>query len=342
MTAIEPTDAPTTNSVGRAAAPSPSWPVRAVLPVGLLGLGALALALPWLVNAYVISLASTALIAAMVAMSTQLLNGVAGLPSIGQAAYLLIGAVAAAQLGRHGITNGPVQLAGAVLAALTVAAAVGVVAVRTRATGYLMLTLAVAELVHIAAVQAAPVTGGSNGLDVPPVVALPGAAPLRLDGPAYLYVLVVVALTAVGIGGLLRTRYVLILRTVAGAEARARATGHRSNVYLWTAHTIAGGIAGVAGALTVAAHHYTAPADGSFDASAIALIAAAIGMRSMTGAAVAAVGLVGVRDLAGGALAGSGPILLGLACLVVAYVPREHLTRLIRRQPQLRDGGRRR
>jgi len=45
-----------------------------------------AVTLPWLVNGYVIALAATALVMAVLAMSAQLLVGWAGLSPLGQAA----------------------------------------------------------------------------------------------------------------------------------------------------------------------------------------------------------------------------------------------------------------
>lgn len=62
---------------------------------------ALAVALPWLVNAYLVSVAAYALALALVAGSAYLLTAVAGQPTLGQAAFFGIGAYTAAWTGRH-------------------------------------------------------------------------------------------------------------------------------------------------------------------------------------------------------------------------------------------------
>ena len=293
-----------------------------------------AVCLPWLANAYLVSIASTALILAVLAVSAQLLSGVAGLPSMGQAAYAGIGAYTAAILARTVTPAGPVHLLAAAATGALVAGAVGVFAVRTRAITYLMVTIAVGQLVHVAAVQAVTVTGGSDGLRTPPTQAWPGGPALRLDGHTYLYVLACVLLLAVAVGWLRRTRFVLVLRAVAEHEPRARACGHHSGRHLWAAHTIAGGIAGIAGALAVTAHRSVTPTDLSLDVSALAVVAAAIGVRSMPGAALAAIVLVAVRDLTGGILVGYSLTALGVVYLTVAYLPRHRATDLYQRITQ--------
>ncbi|MBM0202019.1 hypothetical protein JNW90_01980 [Micromonospora sp. STR1s_5] len=135
-----------------------SW-VRAGL-AACVGLGALLL--PALTDAYTVSLASTALVLAVLAMSTQLLVGVAGLPSFGQAAYLGVGAYTAALLAEAGLTVGPVQLVAAAVAGAITAAATAPLVLRARATGFLMVTFAVQSLAATIAAQWSIVTGGDE------------------------------------------------------------------------------------------------------------------------------------------------------------------------------------
>jgi branched-chain amino acid transport system permease protein len=302
-------------------APRPPYAVLVVL-AGACAAGLL-VALPWLVNAYLISLAATALVMAVLAMSTQLLAGVAGLPPLGQAAYLGIGAYAAAAVARSVTTSGPAQLAAAALAGAVAAAVTGLLAVRGRNTTFLMITFAIGELMHAAAVHWAP--GGSEGVHTPPTVPLPGLPAIQRDGWTYLYVLACAAVLAGGVGLLMRTRFVLTLRATAAHEPRMRACGHDINRLLLASYTIAGGLAGAAGALLVAIHRYVAPGDLAFGVSALALAAAVIGVGSMTGACAGAVLLVAARDWAGGLLGGYGTTVLGLLLITMAYLPRHRL-----------------
>ena len=307
----------------------PAW----LLPTAAAGALAAAVGLPWLVNAYLISLAATALVMAVLAMSTQLLAGLAGLAPLGQAAYLTVGAYTAASVAT--LTSlGPVQLLAAAAAGAVAAAVTGLLAVRARGTTFLMVTFGLGELVHAAANQWAP--GGSEGVHAPPVVALPGLPSMVRPGWVYLYVLACTLLIGVAVAVAVRTRFALLLRGIAAHEPRVQATGHHTGGLLLTAYVLAGGIAGAAGALLIAVTRYVSPADAAMGVSALALAAALIGSGSMTGACAAAVVLVAARDWAGGLLGGHGPTLLGLAFLLLAYLPRHRLAGLTNRFPRRR------
>ncbi|MEU8216774.1 branched-chain amino acid ABC transporter permease [Micromonospora taraxaci] len=313
------------------AAGRPRPGVRAGL-AGCVGLGALLL--PALTDAYTVSLASTALVLAVLAMSTQLLVGVAGLPSFGQAAYLGVGAYTAALLAEAGLTIGPVQLVAAAAAGAVTAAATAPLVLRTRATAFLMVTFAVQSLAATIAAQWSTVTGGDEGMHTPPVTVWPGTAPLTGAGYVYWYTLGCFALLAAAVAVLMRSRLALILRGCADHETRMAALGHHVPVELAAGYTAAGALAGASGALLVAVNRYVSPADLGFEIAAVALLAAAIGAGTMTGAVAGAIAVVAARDLVGGATGGHAPALLGALFLAVAYgrpVAR-HLTRL-RRTP---------
>ncbi|WP_249714060.1 branched-chain amino acid ABC transporter permease [Rhizomonospora bruguierae] len=290
-------------------------------------------ALPWLVNAYVISLAATALVMAVLAMSAQLLVGWAGLAPLGQAAYLVVGAYTAASIATA-TSLGPLQLLAATAAGAVAAAVTGLLAVRARGTTFLMVTFGLGELVHAAANQWAP--GGSEGVHAPPVVALPGLPPMVRPGWVYLYVLACTLVIGVAVAILVRTRFALLLRGIAAHEPRVQAAGHHTGWMLLAAYTLAGGIAGAAGALAIAVTRYVSPADAAMGISALALAAALIGSGSMTGACAGAILLVAARDWASGLLGGHGPTLLGLAFLLLAYLPRHRLAGLTTRFPRRR------
>ncbi|NIL57344.1 branched-chain amino acid ABC transporter permease [Salinispora arenicola] len=318
-----------TGTPGRGPLRPPSWGMPTL---GSLGLAA-AVALPWLVNGYVIALAATALVMAVLAMSAQLLVGWAGLSPLGQAAYLLVGAYTAASVAT--VTSlGPVQLLAATAAGAIAAVLTGWLAVRARGITFLMVTFGLGELVHAAANQWAP--GGSEGIHTSPVVALPGLPAMVRPGWVYLYVLACTLVVGAAVAVLVRTRFALLLRGIAAHEPRVQAAGHHTGRLLLAAYTIAGGIAGASGALVIAVTRYVSPADAAMGVSALALAAALIGSGSMTGACAGAFLLVAARDWASGLLGGHGPTLLGLCFLLLAYLPRRRLAGLT-----LRLSGRR-
>lgn len=278
-----------------------------------------AVALPAVVDAYTASIASTALVLATLAMSAQLVNGLAGLPTLGQAAYLGVGAYAAALLANAGLSNGPAQLAVAAVAGAVAAAVTAPLVLRQRGTTFLMVTFAVGELARTVASKWATVTGGDDGLQAPPVTMWPGTAPLRAEGYVYLYLLGCFLILAAAVAVLLRTRLALVLRGAADHEPRLGALGHHVTRSLFAGWTAAGAVAGAAGALLIAANRHVSPADMHLDVSALALLAAAIGAGTMRGAVAGAVLIVAVRDLLGVETGGHSLALVGLTFLVVAY-----------------------
>ena len=118
-------------------------------------------AAPFIATSYVISLATGVLVLGLLTMSVNLLTGVAGLPTLGQAAYFGVGAYAAALVARSWSQVGVVHLLVAAAAGAAVAALTGLVVVRTRGVVFLMLTLAINELTYSAVLEWDAVTGGS-------------------------------------------------------------------------------------------------------------------------------------------------------------------------------------
>lgn len=274
--------------------------------------------LPFIADAYTVSLAATAAVFAVLAMSTQLLVGVLGLPAFGQAAYLGVGAYTAALLANAGISDAPAQLLAATGAGAAAAALTAPLVLRTRATAFLMTTFAVQSLTATAAAQWTSVTGGDDGIHTPPVT-LPAAGALTRAADVYWYVVACLLVCGGAVAALLRSRLGLLLRGCAGHEPRMTALGHRVGVELAAGYTCAGALAGAAGALLVAANRYVSPADLGFDVAAITLLAAAIGAGTMTGAVAGAVAVVVTRDLLGAETDGHGLALLGVLFLTVAY-----------------------
>jgi branched-chain amino acid transport system permease protein len=301
------------------------------------GLGAavvaVAIGLPWLVDSYTIAIAGQALAFAVLALSIHVHTGLAGLPTLGQGAFLGVGAYVGAHLARDLHAPGVLQLLAAAAAGALLAMVTGFAVIRTRGVVTVMLTLAIAELAHTSAVQWKAATGGSDGFSVPATAAWPGGPVLVLDGYVYLWLLAVTAVAFAVVVALGRSPYGLSLSGSADHEQRMRASGHPVDRLLWTSHVWAGGLAGLAGGMWVAAHRYISPSDVGLATSALALLAVVIGgIGSATGAIAGAALVVAVNDLAGqaltGAWAGHGPLLLGVVFVACVYLLPAGLARL--------------
>src|SRR5215218_4861010 len=303
--------------------------VAAGLVLGLLAL------VPLLVSSNVADMLTRVLAFALLAIGLDLLAGVGGLPSLGQAAPFGVGAYTAALLAKHVTTVGPVQLLAAAVAGAGLAAAVGWLLVRSRGTYFLMLTLAVGEIVHELADRWEGVTGGSNGLaGVPAINLYPGAPPVRLAGLLYWYVLAAVLVCAGALWVVSRSAFGRTLRGVRDNEERMRSLGYWTFLPKYAVFCIAGAAAGAAGSLWVAQARFVSPADLGFEVSALALLAVVIGGRgSLWGAALGAAVVVLVREELSPQLGGRGPLVLGLVFVAAVYLlPRGFAgTRLSRR-----------
>jgi ABC-type branched-subunit amino acid transport system permease subunit len=135
--------------------------VGRLVAIGLVLL--LAVVVPTL-SVYQIELVTQMLIYAIFAMSLDILLGYTGLPSLGDAAYFGLAAYATAILSLR--LHVPFALAApAGIAASVVAAALfNLLALRTSRGYYLMITLALSQLLWSLAVSWTELTGGDNGL----------------------------------------------------------------------------------------------------------------------------------------------------------------------------------
>ena len=257
---------------------------------------------------------------ALFAVSLDLLVGVTGMPSLGHAGYFGVGAYAAGWVSINVTAEVPVPLlVGAVFGALA-AAATGWITVRTSGVFFLMLTLAIGETLQQLADSWESVTGGANGLAGIPATRVAGA-PLTNAGYTYWYVLVAATIGFVLIVLLARSPFGAALRGIRDNEPRMRALGYATALYKYAVFVVAGGMAGVAGALLVAQQRLVTPADLGFMTASFALLAVIIGgAGSLWGACLGAALVIIVRDALGPSLDGHGTLVLGIVFVLVVYL----------------------
>ena len=252
---------------------------------GALAIAALALLLltfptwtsAWESSRYATTILRDMLVLAILALSLDLLVGVAGMPSLGHAAFFGAGGYAAALVAqRSGNDELLVGLGAATAVAALLALAIGVFAVRAAGIFFLMLTLAFAQMVFAVAFQATELTGGSNGLSG---VHRPTFAGLDFNGPEALYQLVAgVFLLMVLLSWRIRTStYGRALIGLRENERRMRALGYDTTRLKLSAFVIAGAMAGVAGALSGYALRFVSTNDVGIGRSIEAFVSVLIG-----------------------------------------------------------------
>ena len=214
-----------------------------------------ALSLPWIGSRYDTFLGTQIAIYSLFALSLNLLLGTTGLVSFGHAAYFGIGSYACGILMK--IVAVPFWLAfpAAGLIAALFAAGFGFFCVRLTKIYFAMLTLAFSQIVWAVCFKWNDLTGGDQGLpDVPfPdlgwMAALPGFDRMRIAEQFYVVALVLVALSVAALRRLTGSPFGRVLTTIRENPERAAFIGVNVRLYELAAFTIAGGFAGLSGAL---------------------------------------------------------------------------------------------
>ena len=216
-----------------------------------------ALSVPQLGSSFYVSLGLSILCYGLLAMSLDVIAGYTGLVSLGHASFLGVGAYGIA----YGLKQGmdPIVAIGfAMVAVAVVAALFGLVAVRVKELTFVILTLALGQIVWGLAYRWVSVSGGDNGL---PVAGRPGLGPIDLtDNSAFYYfVLAVFILCAALMWMLVRSPFGLSLRGIRDNEARMRTLGYNVALHKYVAFVISALFGGVAGILFAFYNLYVSP-----------------------------------------------------------------------------------
>lgn len=198
---------------------------------------------------YALGIVSEILIFSIFAMSLNLLVGYAGLLSFGHAAFFGVSTYVVIALGVHlGISGWIGALAG-ILVSTVLAAIIGMFCIRVSGIPFLMLTMAFSQLLFAAALKWRSVTGGTDGLIGFVQPELFGYS-LASDATARYVVVATGFLLVLGfLWCLVKSPLGSIFIGIRDNEQRMRAIGYPVQRFKLTAFTIAGALAGVAGAL---------------------------------------------------------------------------------------------
>lgn len=273
-------------------------------------------------SSYVVVTLTSILAYALLAMSISLVTGHAGLPTLAHAAYSGVGAYAVALTAKSITGDGLAQLLIAVLAGAGIAALSGWIAVRATKTFFLMLSLAVGELLHVLAVQWRDLTGGSDGLLAGGPFRLLGSGPLLLSGYVYWVALAVFVAFGAMVLVVVNSPFGAVLRGIRDNEPRMRSLGYATSWYKYAAWVLSGAVAGAAGWISMAQlPRLVAPAQLSFHLAGLLLLAVIIGgSSSMWGACLGAATVALMTNVLSQDLNGHGPLVLGLVFMIAVYV----------------------
>jgi branched-chain amino acid transport system permease protein len=231
-----------------------------------------------LVFPHYLVLGSQILIAALFALSLDLILGYAGMVSLGHAAFFGLGAYGAGLLASHGIGDPLIGLMAAAVLAAAFGFLTSFVVVRGNDLARLMVTLGVGLMLFEAANKASRLTGGVDGLSGIVVGKLLGWRDFDLDGRlAYGYSLVLLLLVFLGLRRVVHSPFGLALRGIRENVRRMPAIGTPVRHRLVAAFTLSAAIAGIAGALLAQTTQFVGLDTLSFERSAEVLIMLVLG-----------------------------------------------------------------
>ncbi len=251
-------------------------------------------ALPMLTrdSPYTTVLAIDLLTAALFAASLHFMMGPGGMVSFGHAAYFGLGAYGAALLMLSWHWPMELSLLAGPIAAVLGAMVFGWFCVRLSGVYLAMLSLAFAQIVWSIVYQWDAVTGGSNGLT--------GVWPAEWLGDKQTYYHLTLAMTVVAVFFMWRwihAPFGLALRASRDSVLRAQAIGIPVKTVQWVAFVVAGGMAGLAGALYAFSKGSISPDSLGINRSIDALVMVLLGgVQTLAGPLVGAAGYTWLQD----------------------------------------------
>jgi len=246
----------------------------------------------WVGSTYYVNIASQILFYAIFALAVNVLAGYAGLVSLGHAGLFGIAAYAAAKILNTG--HGHLAVATGALAVTVLAAAVfAALALRGTGLGFVMITVALGQIVWGVAYRWISLTNGDNGITIsgrPSPFGLSLASPRGFYWATFVVFLVAVASMAVFVA----SPFGASVRGARDQPRRMNALGYHVWMIRFLAFLVSGFWTGVAGVLYLYYNQFVSPQAVALAASAEGLLMVIAGgtatlLGPITGAALVVV-----------------------------------------------------
>lgn len=211
----------------------------------------------WLGSNYYVNIASQILIWAVFALALNILVGWAGLVSLGHAGLFGIACYTGALL----VVAGWGHLAAAsaaLIVTLVTSALFAVLSLRTSGIGFIMITLAIGQILWGIAYRWIDLTNGDNGIILG---VRPEPLGVSLDSPAafYLFTLLVFLFTFASMTAFVRSPFGVSLRGTRDQPRRMTVLGYHVWLIRFSAIVISGLFSGISGLLFLYYHLYVSP-----------------------------------------------------------------------------------
>jgi branched-chain amino acid transport system permease protein len=231
-------------------------------------------------GSFIILLVTRALAFSILVMSLDILLGYTGLASLGQAAYLGVGAYATAILATKyhfglGWDFWLVLLIGILIGA-ALAAIFGLLAIRASGVYFLMITLALGQCVWGLAYRWNSLTGGDNGINVRERPKF-GGIDLGNEMTFFFLVFAIFCVALLLMYTLVRSPFGRSLAGIRERELRMQILGYNTWLHKYIAFIIAGGFGGLSGVLWAHTAGIVSPVNVELPTSVDALLMAVLG-----------------------------------------------------------------
>ena len=242
-------------------------PRAAAFAVALVGLATVPL---WVGNSYYVDVASQILLFAVFALALNVLVGYGGLVSLGHAGLFAVSGYTAGLMLQAGHGHAAADVA-AVLVTLVASAVFAVLALRSTGIGFLMITLALGQILWGIAYRWADLTNGDNGVNIATRPA-PFAISLA-DAPSFYYATLVVFFLALAtMAAFVRSPFGASLRGTRDQARRMTALGYNVWLIRFLAFLFSGFWSGIAGLLYIYNKQFISPQVAALQSSAEVLL----------------------------------------------------------------------
>jgi len=286
-------------------------------------LAVLAIIVPF-TSSFIILLVTRALVFAILVMSLDILLGFTGLASLGQAAYLGVGAYLTAILATRyqfglGFDFWLVILFG-ILGGAALAAVFGLLAIRATGVYFLMITLALGQCVWGLAYRWNSLTGGDNGINLR--VRPKFGIDLANEVTFFYLVLCFFALSLLTMYVLVRSPFGRSLTGIRERELRMRILGYNTWLHKYLAFVIAGAFGGLSGVLWAHTAGIVSPENVVLTTSVDALLMAVLGgTGTLVGGVIGSFIVFGLREYLSTVVPWWQYVLGGVYVLTILYLP---------------------
>jgi branched-chain amino acid transport system permease protein len=274
----------------------------------------------WVGNTYYINIASQILLFAVFALALNVLVGYGGLVSLGHAGLFAVGGYTTALMLQAGQGHLAADLA-AVAVTLAVSAVFAVLALRATGIGFLMITLALGQILWGIAYRWANLTNGDNGINVttrpaPFGISLAGAAPF------YYATLVVFLVALASMALLVRSPFGASLAGARDQPRRMTALGYNVWLIRFLAFLFSGFWSGIAGILFVYYNQFISPQIAALQTSAeVLLMVISGGTATLAGPVVGAAIVVVTKNVVSAYIVRWNMVLGLIFVVIITFMP---------------------